>query len=489
MQFRTKKRIKQAKLKLGRHQPEIIMSFTAEGLSPFGGLPALEKINKITGLIDGMAGKINDHRTQSLINYNKLDLLKQIVFLAATGNADTNDADKFRFDPACLVSMGLDPDDTDGLASQPTISRFLNEIDEDDLEGLADWLVDFYLKHKKPSRRIYLYCDGTAIQTYGKQEGAIYRGGKYKKEMLFPLTVFDQDGWLLAVKLRAGNQSEAKTIGGLLEWLVGKLRDKYPEVEIVLVADGAFKSPELLNWCENNKVFYIAGYTNNKAIEKQVAGQKRVIAKNFKRQYGEPKFVGTDRDKKIQQEHTRIRLIEDKKERMREEKALSSRTVRMVIDEKHKAGSWAKEDPKRRLILRLDYTDKGLDTRCLLTNFDCYTAGEVYAMYCQRGASEQWIGQMKNCFDLKLNSQSFNANQFRLYIQGAAYMLLYLLRSSLSEHFQSLSLLSIRKWFIEIVATVRKKSRHILWQLTNRYPNGFQNEFLRLTRKLQAFAS
>lgn len=488
MQFKGKKKKRQAKLRLSNGLPDLKMSFIAEALSPFGGLPLLEKIAAVTGLIDGMASKMKDHRTQSLIDYNKAQLLKQWVLLVATGNPDTNDADKLRYDPSLMVSLGLDPDGSEGLASQPTMARFLNDAKEADLEAMADWLVEFYMReHQKCPRRIYLYCDGTAIETYGKQEGAIYRGGKYKKEMLFPLTVFDQDGWLLAMKLRTGKEAESKTIGAVLEGLVGKLREKWLQIEIVLVVDGAFKSPELLNWCEKNSVFYIAGYVNNAAIQKKIQGQKRLIAKGFKKQHSQPRFTGKDGDEKIHDEHVRIRSIKDAKERMEEEKKLSGRMVRMIIDEQYKATTWAKADPERRLIIRLYYTDKGLDTRCLLTNFECYAAEKLYEMYCQRGTSEQWIGQMKNCFNLKLNSQSFNANQLRLYIHGMAYMLLWYLRKFLSCKFNTLSLVSIRKLFVEIVVAVSKKSKKILWQLTNRYP--YQTEFLRVTRKLQAWAS
>lgn len=475
--------IKQATLRLCNERPALNMSFTGESLSHFGGLPLAAKIEKLTGLIEGAAAKINDHRTQSLIDYNTAQLLKQCVFLTATGNPDTNDADIFGSDPALLEALELANDET--AASQASISRFLNSVTKEDLERIADWLLEFYIRqHPVRRKRIYLYADGTAVETYGKQEGAVYRAGKYKKEMYFPLTIFDQDGWLLTALLRPGYKSEAKTILEQVEKVVGRLRQKWPGVEIVLVVDGAFKSSSLLNWCENNKVFYLAGYSNSFAVQMMVKPDQKKLETKFKKNHGKPRFLGKKGKKDVQKEHTRIRDIENPQERMKEEKALARRRERRMGEAMHRATTWPKTDPDRRLIYRLDYTDTGLDTRCILTNFDGYTAEKLYEMYCRRGASENWIGELKNCGHLRFNSQSFRANQFRLQIHGLAYMLLFLLRRSMSADFQSLSLETLRKTFITITTQVKYKSRlTTLWALDERFP--FQTEFLRVARKLE----
>ncbi len=144
---------------------------------------------------------------------------------------------------------------------------------------------------------------------------------------------------------------------------------------------------------------------------------------------------------------------------------------------------WPKEDPDRRLIARFDFTDKGLDGRRILTNFKSYTAEQLYKMYCSRGESEKWIGETKNCFQLRFNSQSFNANQFRLLIHALAYTLMSMLRTSFSPPFWRQSIESVRKNFIEIpVAIIRKSKWKLRWQLTKRYT--YQTEFLRVCRKL-----
>lgn len=474
---------KQARLRLSNERPELQISYTAGALSPFGGLPAAAKVAKLVGLIEGAGERLSDHRTRGMIDYSKFQLLKQSVLLCATGNSDTNDADKFRFDPALIEALELEGGES--VASQRTVSKFLNDVTQEDLEGLADWLLEFYLRnHQVPRKRVYLYADGTAVETHGKQERATFRGGKYKKEMLFPLVIFDDRGWLLSCLLRAGYEAEATTILPEVEKIVGKLRENWPRVEIVLVVDGAFKSSELLNWCERNNVFYLAGYGNTHAVKVKAKQDAKEIENKFKKEHGKPRFMGKDGKKKAQEEHTRIRDIEDSQERLKEESNWAKRRVRRVFEDVHRASSWPKTDPERRLIIRLEYTDKGLDTRCVLTNFVPFTAEKIYDMYCRRGASENWIGEMKNCSKLRFNSQQFLANHLRLYIHGLAYMVLYMFRRACSADYQRLSLERIKSTFIEIPVLVTYRStRTTLWEMSDRYQH--QVEFLRIVRKLE----
>jgi hypothetical protein len=484
--IRSIRSLPQAFLNLSKDQPKLDVSFSASAISPFGGLPLLEKIARITNFFEDAAAVLTDHRTQSLIDHNNIKLLKQCVLLTATGNPDTNDADRFRYDPSLLVALNLDIDGNDGgLASQATVSRFLNSATAESLDRLADWILEFYLRHAKRPKRLFLYADGTAVETFGSQEGAVYRGGTYQKEMYFPLTVYDQNGWLLAAKLRRGDKSEAKTIVGVLEWMVAKIRQFWPKVEIVLVVDSGFRSAGLLNWCEQNNLFYLAGYGNSFAIDMkpEVKLAKKKSEKVFRKRHGQPQFIGIDAPKRAQIEHARIRSIKNPQERAKAELYWKSRSVRVFVDTHHKANTWDNADPDRRMIAKFDYTDKGLDGRRILTNFECYTAEQLYKMYCSRGASEKWIGETKNCFHLRFNSQSFLANQFRLLIHALAYSLICALKQSFSWSFRQLSVESVRKMFVEIpVAITRRTKWNMRWQLTERHQH--QTEFLRVCRRL-----
>ncbi len=134
---------------------------------------------------------------------------------------------------------------------------------------------------------------------------------------------------------------------------------------------------------------------------------------------GKPQLLDENNEGTGQIEHARIRTIEDRRNAPRRKRILEARCTRVFVDTKHRANiPWPKEDPDRRLIARFDFTDKGLDGRRILTNFKSYTAEQLYKMYCSRAESEKWIGETKNCFQLRFNSQSFNANQFRLLIHA-----------------------------------------------------------------------
>ncbi len=81
MNSRSIRSIPQAYLKLSKDQPELDVSFSASAISPFGGLPLLEKIARMTNFFDDAAAVLTDHRTQSLIDHNNVKLLKQCVLL------------------------------------------------------------------------------------------------------------------------------------------------------------------------------------------------------------------------------------------------------------------------------------------------------------------------------------------------------------------------------------------------------------------------
>ncbi len=110
--------------------------------------------------------------------------------LTATGNPDTNDADRFRYDPVLLVALGLDVDGVRTavlhLKRQFLDFSILSTLKASISSQIGFW--SFTLRHKKKPKRLYLYADGTAVETFGTQEGSVYRGGKYGKEMYFPLT-------------------------------------------------------------------------------------------------------------------------------------------------------------------------------------------------------------------------------------------------------------------------------------------------------------
>src|SRR5579872_595468 len=273
-------------------------------------MPLILRVEKIFKLVQGATERLKDRRTQAFIDHNKFDVVFARVVQIAGGLPDGNDAQVVRTDAALKKALGRDPEEGLDGPSQPTYSRFENEVDDEDLNKLFDFLLDYYINtHRKVPRRLVLYADGTAVEAHGKQQGAVYRGGKYKKEMFFPLLVFDQTGWLLAAQLREGDKGEAPTGTVILKKVIGRLKEAWPYVKIGLKLDAGFPCPGLLDWCEDNNIDYVIGIAGNFAIVSQAADYLREAKRKFVHKHGEPLFTGCKGKRKKQKIHARIRRM------------------------------------------------------------------------------------------------------------------------------------------------------------------------------------
>lgn len=449
-------------------------------LTAFGGLPLVRKVEKMFNLVAGAAERVKDHRTQALIDHNQFDLLFARVVQIAAGLADGNDADLVRADAALKKALGRDPEQGLDGPSQPTYSRFENSIDDEDLERLFDFLLDYYIRtHGKAPRRLVLYADGTAVETHGKQEGAVYRGGKYKKEMLFPLVVFDQSGWLLVAELREGDKGEAPSALPLLTKVINRLKEAWPHVKIGLRLDAGFPCPDLFDWCERNNIDYVVGIAGNFAITSKAADYLREAKRKFIHKYGEPLFVGRKGKRKKQRIHAKIRRM-PKDQRMDAEADWKRRRVRVYGEVLYQSRTWS---DYRRIICRIDYTDDGVHSRYLVTNITWGYPGQIYEQeYCPHASVELCIKELKNNLLLRLSCCEFNANAFRLILHALAYQLLYHLRQFLPPAFQKLSLETIRKMFILVAVRVSCSARRVYWALSDTYV--YARDFLRLCNRL-----
>ena len=474
-----KKQEEQVTLSLDDAKP-LVVSESGGNLTCFAGMPLIRKVENIFKLVARATERLKDHRTQSLIDHNKFDVVFGRVVQIASGLADANDADLVRADAALKKALGRDPEEGLDGPSQPTYSRFENEVDDEDLEGLFDFLLDYYIRtQRKVPRRLVLYGDGTAIETYGKQQGAVYRGGKYKKEMLFPLLVFDQTGWLLVAQLREGDKGESPTGTAILKKVIGRLKEAWPYVRIGLRLDAGFPCPGLLDWCEENNIDYVIGIAGNFAITSQAADYLREAKRKFVHKHGQPLFIGRKGKCKKQRIHAAIRRM-PKDQRMDAEAAWKKRRVRVFGEVLYQSRTWKAE---RRIICRIDHTDDGVQSRYLVTNITWGYPWQIYEQeFCPHARVELCIKELKNGLTLRLSCCQFNANAFRLVLHALAYQLLYHLRHFLPLGFQKLSLDSIRKMFITVAVRVSCSVRRVYWALSDTY--AYTRDFMRLCKRL-----
>jgi hypothetical protein len=469
----------QVTLSLGDGKP-LVISKNGGNLTPLGGLPLLGKVERLCGLIKGASERLKDHRTKSLVDHELFDALCARIYSIGGGKPTADDADSIRCDAALKKAIGHDPEEGQDGPSQPTHCRIENAIDDKDLQAMHDWLVDYFIRcRRKPPRRIVLYCDGSAVETYGNQQGAIYRGGKYGKEMYFPLFIFDSSGWLLLAELREGDQGEVKRGKTALIAVIKRLKDIWPQVRIGVRADAGFNSPWLFKWLEYYNVDYAIGIAGNHAVTSLAAQYFSQAQKKFQRKFGKAVFTGADGKRKRQKIHATIRRM--KKDQRKDAIAdWKHRRVRIYGEISYKAGTWKSD---RRVICRCDYTDNGLDCRYVVTNITAGDPRYLYEQeYCPHANVERSIKEFKNGLLLRLSCEKFTANAFRVYLHAFAYMLLYHLRQFLRPKLQSLSIESIRKMFINVAAKVICSERRVYWALSNTYAHAV--DYLRLCRKL-----
>ena len=94
---------------------------------------------------------IKDRRHPSYVAHSVADLVKQRVFQIACGYEDANDCDALCSDPGFKAACGRLPLQGEDLSSQPTMSRFENQMSRSDLYRIARAFVDaFIASYKKP---------------------------------------------------------------------------------------------------------------------------------------------------------------------------------------------------------------------------------------------------------------------------------------------------------------------------------------------------
>ncbi len=451
-------------------------------MTAFGGAPMLAAVEKKVGMVRELSKRVNDERVQHLVDHENFDILLQRACQIGTGFADGNDCDWLRNDPGIMLGLDRDPGAGQPGASQETVSRFEgNAVDRKNVKAVREVLTDHFMsQQKKRPKELELDCDGTMMKTYGAQEGSVYRGGKYKHTMYCPLKILCGD-WLLATVLRRGDQSEAKTILSELKMVVGKLRAKWPGLRIKVRLDSAFGSPELYQWLRKEKVAYEIGLRPNSVLDLYAKTFMKEAEDRFRKLYGEPRFMGKDGNKKAQEEHARIRGIEDAAERMAEEEAWRKRRARIVGEFSYKPEKWKNWE---RVICRVDFTDKGVEVHYVMVSWQHGVPQRIYEEdYCRRGMAEQCIGRFKQTGQ-RLSAQEFNANQFRLIMYGVAYMLLMHLRQYVARKLRRADVNTLRKTLMLMPMVVSRTEKKIVLQISERHAHC--REFLDTWRRLSA---
>lgn len=156
----------------------------------------------------------------------------------------------------------------DALASQPTLSRFWNRMDDMTLAQLDEInakMRQIVYSIKTPEHMLF-DLDSTLLNTYGSQEGEGFNF-HYQAHGYHPLLCYDGlTGDLLKAELRDGTQYCSKNADQFMIPLLQEYRTNYPSLPLYLRGDSGFASPDLYKACEDNDCKYAIRLKQNNTL-------------------------------------------------------------------------------------------------------------------------------------------------------------------------------------------------------------------------------
>lgn len=413
----------------------LLVDFDGGQISSDCGLLLLREVEQQIGIIKSLTDVIHDARDVRYIKHTIMDLMIQRVSQIAAGYEDADDCDDLRADPIIKMCAGRSPETDDDLASQPTMSRFENSITRSYLYRLARVFVDnFFASYDHEPNIIVLDFDDTEDKAHGDQQLALFN--KYFDEYCFmPLHVYEGlSGKLITTILKPGKRANGKTMLAIVKRLITYILSHWPNTIIIFRGDSHFTYPEVMAWIDGQQnVYFNTGLTANSRLEARVQSHIERAKKLFN---------------------------------------LHNNKVSLYHSFYYKADSWNRY---RRVIAKIEILKHGvLNVRYIVTDMEQAKAKTLYHdIYCARGNAELYIKDHK--LYLKSDRTSchrFAANQFRLLLHSAAYVLIHTLKTNVLKHTQwvNATMATIRLRLLKIGARVRQLKTRIKVELPSCYP-------------------
>ncbi|NIM06908.1 MAG: IS1380 family transposase, partial [Armatimonadetes bacterium] len=269
------------------------------------------------------------------------------------------------------------PSLSEALASQPTISRFENGIGRKELLRMAKGMARLVVRQlPAETKEVILDLDATDDPCHGQQELRLFDGhlGAYCYVPLY-LHITDETGRqrLMGTLLRSACGRSTKGVMSLVRLAVRLVRERFPDVRIVLRGDCGFGYGKLMNWCDAHGVDYVFALQVTKPVQEMALPVQMDVAIKHSR---------------------------------------AGEGCREYGDVPYRGKTW---DTERRIVIKAEAKGGVIDTRYVVTSDTELSAEEVYIWYTQRGDLENRIKEMK--LDLSSGRTSchrFLANQFRL---------------------------------------------------------------------------
>ena len=413
---------------------QIKINFNGGDLSSDGGLLLVKEFAARIGLTRLVKHlfKTNDHAICRF--HTDPDNLMQMIYQIIAAYFEDNCADELTNDPVMTAIL-----EKEKLASQPTLSRFWNRMDNDTLasfEAIASQMREIVYSVQQPEHMLF-DLDSTLLSTYGSQEGEGFNH-HYQAHGYHPLLCYDGiTGDLLKAELREGTQYCSKDAAAFMIPLMQEYRTKYPFMPLYLRGDSGFAAPDLYESCEENDCKYAIRLKMNSALPKYAADAEESLCRatrenqvDYAVEYGEFEY---------------------------------------------QAGSWSHP---RRVVFKVE---KPYGQMVHLYTFIVTTMEmdpyQVVQFYCGRGKMENFIKEGKSGFDFSsVSSHSMVVNANRLQVHALAYNLFnWFRRLALSASMRKQRIDTIRLKLLKIAAKAVHSARYIVFKLCSSCP--YKREF------------
>lgn len=373
------------------------------------GVLVLREVEQCIKVIDALTDAIVDSRHPSYVRHEVWEMIAQRVFQIALGYDDANDCDTLKGDPAIKIAAERHPVEDPDLASQPTISRLENMVTRKDLLHIAYALCDLFIaSYKRRPKVIVIDMDCTTDTVHGEQQLRFFNA--YENEYCFqPFHVYEGlSGKLITAVLRPGKTPTHREVMAVLKRVVKKLKEAWPKTKFLLRGDSHFAKPKVLDWLDSQGIFYATGLSPNSALRKRSEATLEQARERFER---------------------------------------CGRKVRQYASFYYAAKTWTRP---RRVILRAEASCHGVDPRYVVTNVSARPKLLYEKLYCSRG----------------------EANQFRLFLHSAAYILMHTLRSTVLKgtELARAQFDTIRLRLLKIGARVQILKTKVVFHLPLSYP-------------------
>jgi Transposase DDE domain group 1 len=440
-----------------KFEKPVVARFDVPGASADGGAVLLKALDRQLGVTEAVASCLRDRRQPGKVQHAALDLVRQRIFGLACGYADGNDTARLADDALHKLLLDRDPLAGPALASQPTLSRFENAPGVLALTRLGHALADLVIgqhcaRLQGRARRITIDVDPTDDPTHGQQEFAFFNG-HYDTWCYLPLLGFmtfndEAEQYLLFALLRPGTSSAKLGLRGRLRLLFRKLRAAFPGVRLRVRLDGGFAGEDVLGFLEAEGVEYVVAIGGNRRLDKRA---RRLMG------------------------------------RARMRSKASGETEHLFGETRYAAKKWRRT---RRVIIKAEVVrhpgrNPKNNPRFVVTNLS-HTPEHVYAIYRGRGDVENRIKELKDGVALdRLSCPRFRANQFRLLLTAAAYILFQGLRlAARGTAWGTAQVVTLRERLLKLGVWIERSVRRLVLHFPTTFP--WRREWCELAAALGA---